>query len=518
MTSRSNVLIVGLPSLSALASRSSLLAKGSPMSPSAVLSADEPGNNRAVVHIITIATVISGKGFRLLDPPQHGGRKQRYKNTKMASIFFLGTYKPIICGIADYTSFLVRENPADRCGVLSFNLEKYAVPLVADDRMAMDGVWYGIPSRHDFSASVIRQGLNELSARKQDCVLWFQHEFGIWPDSQKFVAMLEDLEIPKVVTFHTLHFQSPETQTGLRRNQYDLLKVLLPYVEAITVFSHGVYHAVTSAFPEHRDKVYVMKHGIHSYPEISRLSRKEAKEKLNDFLLYESGLDRKTKGALHKRRIFLDSDTVVLGQLGFLEPLKNSEMLYAARDSLQKTVPQRRIVAVRIGSPRNEVQKIYAEKLRRSQNSRDKFLLEVLLPQDILPLAQRAFDVNFYWPYDCTQSGLLSHALGTGALLACRDLEGVGETMKETGGLKDTDLRHLLLKITNLILNPALGERTEERALSYAVEFSWRNQAWRHYELAEGILSSTPSWSLPYSPPPVQSTDTMAAPAAKKSI
>jgi len=62
MTSRFNVLIVGLPSLSALASRSSLLAKGSPMSPSAALSADEPGNNRAVVHLMTIATVISGEG------------------------------------------------------------------------------------------------------------------------------------------------------------------------------------------------------------------------------------------------------------------------------------------------------------------------------------------------------------------------------------------------------------------------------------------------------------------------
>ena len=59
--SRYNVPIVGLPSLSALASRSSLLAKASPMSPSAVLSADELGNNRAVVHMMTIAQVISGK-------------------------------------------------------------------------------------------------------------------------------------------------------------------------------------------------------------------------------------------------------------------------------------------------------------------------------------------------------------------------------------------------------------------------------------------------------------------------
>jgi hypothetical protein len=43
-----------------------LLAKASPMSPSAVLSADELRNNRAVVHIMTIvmtiAQVIGGEG------------------------------------------------------------------------------------------------------------------------------------------------------------------------------------------------------------------------------------------------------------------------------------------------------------------------------------------------------------------------------------------------------------------------------------------------------------------------
>lgn len=436
----------------------------------------------------------------------------------MASIYFVGTHKPIMCGIADYTSFVTRASPAGRWGVISFDLERYGVPLVTDDEIMTGRVWYGIPSRHEFSASVIRQGLKELGAKNEDAVLWFQHENGIWPSSIQFIAMLKNLHIPKVVTFHTLHFQSSETPTSLRKYQYDLLRTLLPYVEAITVFSRGVYQAVTSAFPEHHDKVYIMKHGIHSYPEMSRLSRKEAKEKLNDFLLYESGLDRKTKEALGKQRIFLDSDTVVVGQTGFLEPAKNSEMLYTARDSLQKTIPQRRIVAVRIGSPRNEVQRIYAEKLQRWQDGRNKFLFEVRLPQNILPLAQRAFDVNFYWPHECTQSGLLTHALGAGAIIACRDLEGVGEAVKEAGGIVDTDLSHLLFKITNLILNPGLGEGIEQSALSYAAEFSWRNQARRHYELAERILSPTPRRSSPHSPPPVPSIDTTATSATAESI
>jgi len=475
----------------------------------------KPGDiiKQSILAMTGTVTNPSGKFFRLLDSPQQGGRKQRNKNTKMASIYFVGTYKPIMCGIADYTSFVAREIPAGRWGVISFDLKRYGEPLITDDEAVTGRVWYGIPSRHEFSAPVIMQGLKRLGAKNEGAVLWFQHENGIWPGNIQFIAMLKNLNTPKVVTFHTLHFQSPETPTGLRRNQRDLLQILLPYVDAITVFSRGVYHAVTSTFPEHRDKVYIIKHGIRSYPGISRLSRQEAKEKLNDFLLYESGLDRETKETLYKQRVFLDSDTVVVGQTGFLSPSKNSELLYAVRGSLQKAIPHRRIVAVRIGSPRDELQRVYAANLRRRQNGRDKFLLEVRLPQNILPLAQRAFDVNFYWPHECTQSGLLSHALGAGAIVACRDLEGVGEDIKEAGGIVGTDLRHLLFKITSLILNPALGERIEQRALGYAREFSWKNQARRHCELAERILSPTP-----YSPPAVQPTDKMATPAARKSI
>lgn len=416
----------------------------------------------------------------------------------MAFICFVGTYKPIICGIADYTGFITRASPAGKWSVLSFDLEKYGASL-STARERTDQVWYGIPGRYDFSAAVILQGLKELGLKDEDTILWFQHDDLIWADSQKFVTMLMDLDLPKVVTFHTLHFQSSETPTGLRKYQYNLLQSLLPHVQAITVFSHGVYDAVTSAFPEHRNRVYVVKHGIHSYPAVSKLSRKEAKERLNDFLLSEAGLDQATRDALRKQRTFLDPDTSVIGQTGFLCPLKHSESLYLLRDKLQQITPHKRIAAVRIGMTREESQKIYAGKLRREQNGRDSFLLETWLPQDTLALAQRAFDVNFYWPTECTQSGIMAHALGAGAMVAGRDLEGVGETLKEAGGLVDTDLRRLLLKIREIIINPALRERMEGAVLKYAAEFSWKNQSRRHYELAERILRTKrcPSGKIP---------------------
>ena len=413
----------------------------------------------------------------------------------MASIYFAGTYKPMMCGIADYTSYLTRVISAEKWGVLSFDLKKYGRPLTRTNGQDADRVWFGIPGSFEFSSSHIRQGLKKLDAVNDDSILWLQHETGIWSDNQQLITMLKELDIPKVITFHTLHFQSTETPSGLRQQQFDLLQNLLPHVDAITVFSRGVYYAVTSAFPEYASKVHVLKHGIHSYPDIYQLSREEAKEKLHHFLLHEADIDQETKDKLHKQRIFLDPNTFILGQTGFLCQFKQSESLYLMKDNLQKMIPNKNIVAVRIGSARDDHQKNYAEKLREQHRAdSNKLLVETLLPQDILPLAQRAFDINFCWPSECTQSGILAHALGAGATIAGRDLEGVGETLKEAGQLVDTDLLNLLLSVRDLILNPKIALKAEEKALKYATELSWNRQALKHQKLAEKILHPMPSW------------------------
>jgi len=410
----------------------------------------------------------------------------------MTPIYFVGTYKPIMCGIADYTSYITREIPPKKWRVISFALEACGEPLIRDSYIPAGQVWYGIPSRDEFSASAILKGIGQLSGNDENPVLWFQHEFGIWRDSQKFVTMLKDLNLPKIVTFHTLHFQSTVTQSGLQKEEYELLQALLPHVDAITVFSRGVHRAVTQALPEYQKKVHEIKHGIRLLPEVSRLNREKCREKLTDFLL-ESDLDQLTKESLNKQRIFLDSDAVIIGQTGFLGSYKYSELLYIFRDRLQQMIPHRRIIAVCIGAPRENIQKTYAKSLRSAADGINKFLLETWLPERLLPITQRAFDINLYWPKECTQSGLLAHALGAGAIVAGRDLEGIGETLREAGALVDTNLRHLLIKAKDLILNPELSQNMEERALRYAARFSWENQARRHYELAEQVSASNTS-------------------------
>ena len=410
----------------------------------------------------------------------------------MASIYFVGPYEPIVCGIADYTAFLSRASRNWSGGVLSFNPTKYGTTLAEAYQPEHNRIWYGIPDRDNYGVEVIQRGLEELDAPGKEAVLWFQHEFGIWPHSNQFLNMLDGLDQPKAVTLHTLHFQSTETPTGLRKNQCDFLHMLLPRVDAITVFSRGVHRAVTAAFPQYAAKVYVVKHGVHWYPEVNRLSRREAKEELNDYLLYDSGLDFKTREDLHRQGILLDPETVVIGQTGFLSPSKGTELLYTVRDALQAAIPNKRIAAIRIGHPRDEIQKAYARILLDQQGGKPNFLVESWLPRGVLPLAQRAFDINFYWPEECTQSGVLAHALGAGAMVAGRDLEGVGETLRDAGAIVDKNLTHLTRKMRDVLLDPELGNRIAQRTLSYARELSWETQFRRHYEIAKSLVELTP--------------------------
>ncbi|MDY6835460.1 MAG: hypothetical protein SVY53_11745 [Chloroflexota bacterium] len=410
--------------------------------------------------------------------------------SKTPFICFLGTYSPIMCGIADYTQYVTRELSPGRWGIICFNPGLQKVPQTNNLLSSRDNIWYGLPDSDHLSQEVIGEGLNKLYGNERDCLLWFQHEFGLWPNMQQFVSAMRELDIPKIVTLHTLHFQSQETPSGLRAIEDQLLRSLLPHVDAITVFSHGVYSAVITSFPEYHDKVHIIRHGIHSYPEIKRLTREEAKEKLLDFLLYESNLDYAAKKTLHEQLIFQDQGSIIIGQTGFLDPAKRFEILYHVRDELAKTLPQKHISAVRIGNQREETQKHYTSSLRREHNGVDKFFLETWLPPHMLPVAQRAFDINLYWPDDCTQSGILAHALGAGALIAGRDLEGAGETLKEASAPVATTLERLIDRMREIILNPHLTVHLEDQATAYASRFSWTNQAVRHYELAEQIVHS----------------------------
>ncbi len=425
----------------------------------------------------------------------------------MAFITFISPYRPIICGIADYTEFLTRTSPPGRWDVISFNLQNYGLPLSDERAPLSDPVWYGIPSRKDYSATCILEGLRT----GEGSVLWFQHEFGIWNNSAGFVGMLKGLNHAKVVTLHSLHFQSSDTSYGLSRREYSFLHASLPHTDAITVFSDGVRKAVIHAFPEYSEKVRLLRHGTHLYPGVAALTRATAKSMIHEYLAGHSGLDRAVRENFRQQGVFLDADTVVIGGAGFVTVNKGINRIYQVRDALQRMLPGRKIAAVYVGLVRDASSHIdmeYATKSSGNYNGPGRFFLQTYLPRDMLALLLRALDVHLYWPRDCTQSGIMAHALGAGATIACRDMEGVGETVRMAGGLTCSDFGQLIVRLRELVLDPGLREEMSQKALRYAEEFSWRNQALKHFELAEQLHRFRPQRLVPALP---LATDTAAA-------
>lgn len=416
----------------------------------------------------------------------------------MVSIYFVSTYQPILCGIADYLKFLLREIPKEKWKVISFSLKDFQDSLgrlTLARRESSKQVWYGITNRRTPSSNEILEGTKKFPKEDEKYILWFQHTFGIWKNLRGFARLLRELnkvKIKKIVSFHTIHFQSKETPWGMEKREYNLLKAIFPWVDAITVFSRGCYLATKKAFPQYISKTYILKHGIHYFPRIIKMSKIEARRKIHQFLIEKSNLEEEKKTELKKENIFLDPKVLIIGNAGFITPTKNTEKLFLMRSLLQGVIPQKKVIALYIGTPREKSKKElnYSQKLKKMHNGKNIFFLETWLPEEFLPLFQKALDMNFYWPRKCTQSGILAHILGTGSLIAGRDMEGSGEILKEAGQITDKDFEKLILKIKKIISNLSLLKEIEKKTLKYAKKYSWGNQALRHYELAERIISS----------------------------
>jgi hypothetical protein len=199
------------------------------------------------------------------------------------------------------------------------------------------------------------------------------------------------------------------------------------------------------------------------------------------------------KENLVRERTFLDPETVIIGGTGFITASKGTELIYRAQEALKDMLPSHRIAAVYIGKLRevdNNIDGTFAVKMKTMYNGSGQFFLDTYMPGDMLATALRALDIYFYWPGDCTQSGITAHALGAGATMTCRDMEGVGETVKMAGGLTSTSFEELISKIKQAIVSPELRVSISERALRYARDFSWRNQLWQHLKLAERLSGS----------------------------
>lgn len=400
-------------------------------------------------------------------------------------INFVSTFPPMMCGIGTYTEYLVSKMAKENWSVTSFKLDEF---LRTDQSFHFN----------DRVAYEICLSDPHLPASNVE-LLWFQHAFGMWgEESPAFLHLIEEAKTRKkkvIASFHTIHFESDQTESGMRSQEETLLRDALPLLDVMTVFSDGAYRAVSRAFPQYKEKVVVLRHGVHVYPQISQL---QAKEGLLQYLINRADISQDKKQELKQMsHHFFSKEMILLGNFGFITADKDPLKLYQLGQLVQHRLPNHRVVVLYIGriqqrnDKRMEEYLPLLEELKSIHDGKVNLFIEDYLPEEIYPLAFRALDFSTFWASDATQSGRMAHAQGTGTCAVGRRIEGVGETLDLAGLPSAVSLEDLAEKITRLVLEPGLKEEAKRASWYYAQEFSFERQAQKHVFLAEAVLSGT---------------------------
>lgn len=388
-----------------------------------------------------------------------------------------------MCGIANYLKSITEQLPEDTWQVISFKLRKSKNFKILSGREKESNTHY-ILSKTE-SKKVIRK-VNRLA---NGSLVWIQHSFGIWrkEDSSEFVKFVSEIKGKKIITFHTIHFQSNETPYGLEKIEYKLLEKILPIVDTITVFSDGVYLAVCSAFPDFKDKVVVLRHHCKFYPSVPT---KNAKDRLIESLLSSKRISSKSKRQLENlRKIISKKNVKLIGDVGFITPLKGSEIIYLVREELEKKINQK-VISMYIGAvrdPTDNEQVNYAKKLKSFHDGKKNFFINLYVPERTLTLYLKAFDVIIFWPNSCTQSGRLSLLQSAGVCGIGKDMEGIGETMKLSALPTVKTYGSLINVLARILTRPDSRNLMIGMARTYARRFRCSLQAKKTLRLANAV-------------------------------
>ena len=405
------------------------------------------------------------------------------KNNHKRKITFISTYPPIMCGIASYLKHIIEQLPEDSWQVISFKLRKTKNFKILPAKEKEPNTHYILPR------SEPKKIIRKVNRLVNGSVVWIQHSWGIWggKNISEFIKFVSEIKGKKIITFHTIHFQSNETPYGLEEIEYKLLESILPIVNVITVFSDGVYLAVCGAFPNFKDKIVVLRHYCEIYPSAST---KNAKKKLIESLLSAKRINSKLKRQLENLgKIIAKKNVKLIGDIGFITPNKGSEIIYLVQEELEKKINQK-IISMYIGTVRditNNEQVNYAKKLKDFHDGKKKFFINSYIPEESLSLYLKAFDVIILWPNACTQSGRLALLQGAGVCAIGKNMEGIGETMK-LSALPTVDTYGSLVNVLARVLT-----RTDSRNLmigmskTYARKFRSSIQAKKTLRLANAV-------------------------------
>ncbi|MEI2272966.1 glycosyltransferase [Sphingobacterium sp. ML3W] len=397
-------------------------------------------------------------------------------STTKRGIAFLSTFPPRACGIATYTTDLMKAISSK----FEDSYDLIPIPIVETrDQANYDQAPLGILEIGDpVSFDTLFENIQHY---KNIDIVCIEHEFGLFAGQEarfrSLVSALYATQITIVVTFHTV---LPSPDSALR----DQVSAIAEYCSQIVVMTQNSADILINAYKIAPNKITVIAHGTHLAPATNK----------------QATLER--YNLLGKK---------VLSTFGLLGPSKSIETTLYALPAIIKQNPNVLFLILGQTHPtllqwegetyRNQLQEIINQ-----QGIADhvRFVNEFLSIESLLAYLSIT-DVYLFTSKDPLQavSGTFSYALSSGCPIVSTPIPHVREVLKaDMGTMIDFGASDQLADAVNQILDdtPRL-EKIRHVNLQKMVKTSWQNVAIAHVNLFELLIDE--KRDMLYSIPPL---------------
>ncbi len=377
-------------------------------------------------------------------------------------IAIIGTYPPRKCGIGTFTNNLVRAILANTD--ISIVSEKIMLLAISEDDQK-----YDYPEEVKFNIRQNRQRDYVDAARFINfsdadlCIL--EHEFGIFggDDGVYILPLLHRLEVPLIVTFHTVLKYPTYTQRSI-------IDEIGKKAARIVVMSKRAVNFLTDIYNIPAEKIVIIEHGV---PEFERVPRIEAKEKfgLQDRkVLFTFGLLSRNKGI----------ETVINALPDVLD--KHPDIIYmilgATHPSIVKhTGEEYRNYLKRIVKTQDLEKHVYFN----NEFVTDKKLFDYLNATDIY--------ITPYLSESQITSGTLSYAVGSGCAVVSTAYWHAQELLANGRGELFDFKNSIQLSgiLINLLSDDVKLDELRKRAREYGKKMTWPKIGKKYLNLSEYV-------------------------------
>ncbi|HEA29189.1 MAG TPA: glycosyltransferase [Leeuwenhoekiella sp.] len=403
---------------------------------------------------------------------QNGDEKTQNPN-ELPEILCITTYPPRECGIATYSSDLVKalEDKFDKAFKMT------VCPLISSSGQGWESndIYPIIDQRDPLTFLRLADYISQQPAIK---MVLIQHEFGLYKERESsFMSFLAQLQLPIIISFHTV-LPNPDK---LLRKQVKKMSVLVKYISVMTRKSAEI---LERDYDIKNNKIQIIPHGTHLVLHKDKQLLKEhygvtGREVLSTFGLLGPGKSIETTlQALPA--IISERPNVLFLIIGKTHPSLLKEQGEHYRDMLKN--------------------KIAALGLEDHVQFLDRFLdLPVLL--DYLQLT----DIYLFTSKDRNQavSGTFSYAVSCGCPIISTPIPHAKEVLKENMGVivDFEDPGQLSKAVIKLLKDVPFRKEISKNEILATAPTSWENVAISHAILFKKLAKG--SIKLRYSLPPI---------------